>query len=112
MIKSNYNIRTEKMIINLLKKGKSNAVTRKELIDATGYSDRKVRKEIEILRHRGHLIASDIVTGGYYLVETKIEANDYFLTELKKYSTCYKNINKLKNNINNAFSMQLLLDFD
>ena len=51
-------------VYNALGVGKKNAVSRKELVEKTGYSDRLIRRTIEILRRDRVIINLDT---GYYI---------------------------------------------
>ena len=65
-------------IINYIPHGKENAVSRFQLVQMTGMSDRKVRKEISRIREE-HVILSMENGSGYY----QPTADDY--PELRKY---------------------------
>ena len=57
-------------ILDCLKVGKANAITRSELSVKTGMKDRDMRKEIHDLRIQGELIISSSHGKGYYLAES------------------------------------------
>ena len=57
-------------ILDLIPIGKKNAVTREQLMEITGQSDRKNRQMIENARAEGEIICNDQDGKGYYLPET------------------------------------------
>lgn len=67
-------------IIELLKEGKENAVTRETLCAMTGMNDRAVRSEIERLR-REYVILNDQDGKGYYLSKDAQEVQRYVRQE-------------------------------
>lgn len=58
----------ETQILNLLPTGERNAISRRELMSITGYTDRRLRKQIAAERRAGALILSspDRNGGGYF----------------------------------------------
>ena len=56
------------MIFDLLPTGEQNAISRRELMAITGYTDRQLRKQIAAERRAGALILSspDRYNGGYF----------------------------------------------
>jgi len=64
-------------MIEHLRIGKENAVTRDQLCILTGRSDRRNRKEIEELRLKGIPIVNMADKKGYYVPETKEELLQY-----------------------------------
>ena len=58
----------ETRIFDLLPTGERNAISRRELMSVTGYSDRQLRKQIAAERRAGALILSspDSCRGGYF----------------------------------------------
>ena len=67
-------------IIELLKEGKENAVTRETLCAMTGMNDRTIRNEIERLR-REYVILNDQDGKGYYLSKNEKEVRRYVRQE-------------------------------
>lgn len=61
------------ILANTLKWGKKHAMTRPELAEKLGWSDRMLRKNIERARQEGVAIANDQDGGGYYFPETREE---------------------------------------
>lgn len=55
---------------------KENPATRKRLMEATGFTDRMVRKEIEHLRDNGVRICSS-ESGGYWLAKSESEYKEF-----------------------------------
>lgn len=55
------------MIYELLSWGQENALSRRDLADITGLTDREVRRTVARERKRGLPIVSDPERGGYYL---------------------------------------------
>ena len=64
----------KELIANVLKMGKRNAISRDELCEITGVSDRENRRLIHQLRKDGRIILSNTDTGGYYYPATLTEA--------------------------------------
>ena len=60
-------------VYNTLKIGKENAMSRDELILATGYTDRRIREAIEALRHIRPILNLDD-GDGYYIPDTTPQA--------------------------------------
>lgn len=67
-------------VITYIKTGRANAVTRAQLVNLTGLSDRKVRKKIEHYRNCGIPIMSASDGQGYWLATTTAEI-ERFLRE-------------------------------
>ncbi len=67
-------------VITYIKAGRANAVTRAQLVNLTGLSDRKVRKKIEHYRNYGIPIMSASDGKGYWLATTTVEI-ERFLRE-------------------------------
>lgn len=67
-------------VICYIKAGRENAVTRAQLVNLTGLSDRKVRKQIEHYRNCGIPIMSASDGKGYWMAES-IEETERFLCE-------------------------------
>ncbi len=55
------------MVPRLLRYGKENARTRREIVTESGYDDRTVREVIEKARDAGWLVCNDQDGSGYYL---------------------------------------------
>lgn len=64
-------------MIEYLKTGRDNAITRQELSMATGMSDRAVRMDIARLREKGIAVISTSDSTGYYLAENIGEVRHY-----------------------------------
>ena len=66
-------------------RGRANPITRTDLVKAVriyGASERQIRERIKQLRRAGHLIGSAPGTdGGYYLITSLEEFNDFMCTE-------------------------------
>jgi len=54
-------------ILNHIPRGRENAVTRAQLVTATGLPDREVRRLIQSARDEGALIINDQSGAGYYI---------------------------------------------
>ena len=67
----------------LLRKGKTNAISRAELSAKTGLSDRNIRDNISKLRKQGIPVISNSDTKGYYIAETQ-EEFEHFIRENDK----------------------------
>lgn len=65
-------------ILDFIPYGKDNAVTRQELVRATGLDDRSVRDEISKLRARGEFILSSSSHVGYWRSNDQTEIAEYF----------------------------------
>jgi len=66
-------------------RGRSNPISRTNLVKAVrmyGASERQIREQIKQLRRLGHLIGSAPgIDGGYYLITSLDEFNDFMHTE-------------------------------
>lgn len=88
-------------VMDCLKVGRANAVTRAELVNRTGKPDRANRKEIERLRREGVPIISASDGKGYWLAES-VEEVERFLreadarTEAQRYPKLRKYVAKAK----------------
>lgn len=58
-------------IFDILPTGEQNAISRRELMNITGYTDRQLRRQIAAERRSGALILSstDSINGGYFRPE-------------------------------------------
>jgi len=70
---------TAAIILPLLRSGRGNARKRSELLEATGLSDRVLRRGIEALRRSGVVICSG--EHGYYIPATVEEVNAFVRQE-------------------------------
>lgn len=68
-------------ILKYIPKGRENAITRQQLCNLTGWSDRRVRKEIETLRREGYPILSFSEGPGYWY-SGDIEEIERYLKEV------------------------------
>ena len=64
-------------VINYIKPGRANAVTRAQLVSLTGMDDRQVRDEIKRLRDSGEFIISTSRASGYWFAETDEEVQRF-----------------------------------
>lgn len=73
-------------ILDFIPCGRENAISGKELINATGWDSRTVKQQIANARLNGSVICSilDGNNGGYYIPATPTEAVDYVRTEEKR----------------------------
>ena len=69
-------------MLELIPYGKDNAITREQLVQSTGLSDRAVRREIERLRESGEVILSSSQHKGYWQSDDEMEI-DAYRNELK-----------------------------
>ena len=85
-------------IETLLKYGRENAVSTKQLIALTGLTEREVRRQIALKRRQGALIVSTSVKGnsGYFLPETKAEIEKYVKTQNRRAITELSNLKYAK----------------
>lgn len=67
----------ENIILNNIKPGRENSISRDKLVSMTGINDRTIRDTIADLRASGVPIISNTQEGGYYLPSTKDEAQEY-----------------------------------
>jgi DNA-binding GntR family transcriptional regulator len=65
-------------MLQYLKKGRKNAVTRSELARLAGVSDRRMRKAIEDLRNEGYLICNLQDGKGYFIAESEQDLKSQF----------------------------------
>lgn len=70
-------------ILQLIPNGAENAISRKDLAEKLGLSDRVMREAIEQLRHNGHLICSK-PTGGYFQPTNIEDIEKMYRTEMKR----------------------------
>lgn len=83
-------------MINHIRTGQKNAVTRQQLVNATGLSDRAVRRQIEILRNQGIPIISHSDGKGYWIAETVSEISAFIAeADGRANSQRYPNLRKL-----------------
>lgn len=75
-------------ILNYLPRGKKNAISRRELVAAVGYSDRRTRKIISRLRQKGYLIIN--LQKGYYLSDDIKDLERHYWQERKRALTILK----------------------
>ena len=64
-------------VFNYIPFGKDNAITREQLSELTGYSDRRNRIIIATLRREGRLICSDSKNKGFWRADSVTEAERY-----------------------------------
>ena len=69
---------------------KDRYISRAELVDATGRSDRDVRKQIEQARRRGCMIVSNTHGGGYKIAETGAEWAEFVERERRRAVATFK----------------------
>ena len=71
-------------ILDLIPRGKDNAITRVELSAKAGIGDRMIRKLISEKRKEGEFIISSTSDKGYYLPETRADV-ERFIRQQKSY---------------------------
>lgn len=71
-------------IIDLIPRGKENAITRERLCEITGMHDRTVRGYIHAARENGEMIISSTGRKGYYLPTNREEVSR-FIGQQKSY---------------------------
>ncbi len=71
-------------LLDIIPTGKENAVSGEYLCQLTGYSDRMLRKEVQLINETGEAIICRENKRGYYLPETPEEAERYI-----RYSQSY-----------------------
>ena len=65
-------------------------ISRAELVDLTGLSDRTVREKIEQARRRGIMIVSNTRAGGYKIAETGAEWMEFVERERRRAVATFK----------------------
>ena len=67
------------IVAPLLKRGRKNTITARELAAVLGVNPREVTARIEVERSAGAPILADCgsITGGYFLPESKADVDDY-----------------------------------
>ena len=65
-------------------------ISRKDLCEASGYSDRRVRQLIEDARRSGAKIVSNTHSGGYKIAANDMEWRDFVLREQHRAIATYK----------------------
>lgn len=69
---------------------KDRFISRAELVELTGRSDRNVREQIEQARRRGCMIVSNTRAGGYKIAETGAEWEEFVERERKRAVATFK----------------------
>lgn len=69
---------------------KDRYISRAELVDATGRSDRDVRKQIEQARRRGCMIVSNTKGGGYKMAADGAEWSEFVERERRRAIATFK----------------------
>lgn len=82
----------EDMVINLIPYGKENAISRSALVNATGMSDRLVRRAIADARIKNVILSNP--KGGYYrpMLSDAAEIEAYIKQEQSRAKNCFKAI--------------------
>lgn len=87
--------------IDLIPRGKENAITREQLCSLTGMNDGAVRKAIRKLIDEGAVIMSGCHTKGYYQPTSYDELDAYIEELTNKGLSCLKRANSAKEMRNN-----------
>lgn len=79
-------------IIDIIPKGRKNAVTTEELKARTGFDVRTIRQHIANARLKGTVICSSLKSegGGYFIPESPKEALEYVRTEQNRIDSAGK----------------------
>ncbi len=67
-------------LLDSLPRGRANAITRRELLERTGLSDRALRRELHDLRVAGELICSITPPGGFFRPADETEINGFVVS--------------------------------
>ncbi len=82
-------------LIDYIPFGKQNAISREQLSLKAGMGDRQMRKEIERLREKGHVILSSSHSGGYWQSDDASEIGQYIAENRSRIRKLYKTNRKL-----------------
>ena len=72
-------------------------ISREELVQLTGRSERNVREQIEKARRRGAMIVSNTKGGGYKIAETGAEWSDFVERERRRAVATFKKATGIPN---------------
>lgn len=96
----------EKTILSRLRKAsQKNPVSRYELRDLTGLSDRNVREAIGDLRDKGFRIVGSAGTKGYYIARSEKQYAAFRAEYLKKAKTYMDRVEKMDNFVEGQVKM-------
>ncbi|NLC96182.1 MAG: HTH domain-containing protein [Erysipelotrichaceae bacterium] len=97
----------ENIILNNIKPGRENSISRDKLVSITGINDRTIRDTIADLRAEGVPIISNTNKGGYYLPATQEEAQEYISSMENRAKNTFVSIKATKEWLkNNRMFMQ------
>ena len=91
------------IIVSFLSKGRENAITKKDLMNLTGYSDRVLRQRVEDLRKEVPIL-SNTKEGGYYLPDDGQkgidECNEFIFEQQARANNIYVSLTAVMNHVN------------
>lgn len=97
----------ENIILNNIKPGRENSISRDKLVSITGINDRTIRDTIADLRAEGVPIISNTNKGGQYLPATQEEAQEYISSMENRAKNTFVSIKATKEWLkNNRMFMQ------
>lgn len=100
----------ENMILNNLKPGRENSISRDKLVSMTGINDRTIRNTIADLRASGIPIISNTNKGGYYLPATQEEAQEYISSMENRAINTFKSVKATKEWLKKNRNINIQLD--
>lgn len=74
---------------------KTNPISRSELVDIYGMTDRNVRRNIEELRKKGHKICAVSRNGGYYMAKDEAEFKEFISDYISRAKTVFETANAM-----------------
>lgn len=83
-------------VLNFIGYGKEEAITRKNLCNKTGLTDRKVREYIEELRNDGYFIVNDSDGIGYYCCNDIERILKYYWAEWRRAISILTRLKKMR----------------
>lgn len=99
-------------LLELIPRGRENAVTAKFLMQMTGLSDRAVRKEIQDINESGTVMICREHKKGYYIPATEREAESYIRYSQSYLITLARKDRAMKRARDKMFSGQMELEYD
>lgn len=99
-------------VLELIPKGRENAITMTQLRIMTGLSDRAVRKEIQDINESGTVMICREYKKGYYIPATEREAESYIRYSQSYLITLARKDRAMKRARDKMFSNQMELEYD
>ena len=97
-------------LLEIIPKGKENAISMESLRIMTGLSDRELRREIQLINETGEIIICREHQKGFYIPETPEEAERYIRYSQSYLVTLARKDRAMKKAKDKMFSGQMELD--